>query len=88
MVAEGNLIAPKFLSEVKELLAAHPGTEKTGLLLLADEGLLCRSSQLNRWRREDIEAGCPNVEPNVMSVTKALQIVCVCLIMDVLHPDV
>ena len=33
MVAQGNLVAAKFLGEVEELLASVPGTEKAGLLL-------------------------------------------------------
>ena len=38
MVAEGDLVAAEFLGEVEEQLAAVPGSEEAGLLLLAQTG--------------------------------------------------
>jgi hypothetical protein len=35
MMTQGNLVAAKFLCEIKHLFATHPRAEETGLLLLS-----------------------------------------------------
>ena len=86
VMAEGDLVAAEFLSEVEEQLAAVPGAEEAGLFLLAQPG--GGSLIILITRNLDLEACSPDVEPDAERVAEGLEIAGVRLVADVLHPHV
>jgi hypothetical protein len=87
MMAECDLVAAEFLSDVEEFLASHPGAEETGLLLLAETLMTFWVDEMFEilWIFQ-IEARRSYVELHAQIVTELLQITRICLVMDILHP--
>ena len=92
MMAESDLVAAEFLREVKHFFASLPGTEETGLFLLSQAGgclwIILITRIILNTRIIDLEARAFYVEPDTEFFAELLQIAGVCLVMDVLHPNV